>query len=424
MCFPSRRTRCSRLTRLLRSSLQTVSSQDKGKEAVPEPLPPMQMSGLPKQTVSRVASLSKVGSTPAASVARAPSTSSAASDTTRRQSSITNPKASAVLRASRAHLPTISGSPSSNNLNGQPPSIASIATGGGGGAISTSSSYSRISDATPTKIPRIASRQSRQLGTPTSAQPNLSRRGSETATIDSFATGISRTQSNLSDFGPVDEEPTAAAVEPRYLTNGTRILADLVDPTSRRYSSISTSASTGSFTARGPRQLPNPPSSASSATLAATKARLPPSKDALAGPRRLPSSSSVNSGLADAANGSTGLATPRLLSKKSAPSQPIRVSAASRITPSSSTTSLATAGSVSRSASASPVVAEDDESVGDEEMRQFMKRQGKKKAASGATSAEIEAMMNYPEPVEPTPASTPLGGSPVFASPPALPVHR
>ena len=51
---------------------------------------------------------------------------------------------------------------------------------------------------------------------------------------------------------------------------------------------------------------------------------------------------------------------------------------------------------------------DEDEVAADEEMRQFMKRQRAKKVASGATSTELEAMMNFPEPIDPTPAGTPL----------------
>lgn len=374
---------------------QTVSAQDKAKETV-TPLPPIYMSDLPHQTISRVASLQEK---PASTPTSISSSSSASGSTARRQSSLITPKSNVLLRTSRAHLPTISGSPSSGNLNGQV-SSAPATVGIAGGAMSTSSSYSRISDATPTKIPRIASRQSRQLGTPTSSiQPPLSRRGSETGTIDSFATGVTRTESNLSEFATLDEEPAAAAPQ-RYRSTSSKI--DLGDSTAttRRFSGISTSTSTNSFSSRQPRALPIPPSS-SSAAISASK-RLP-SKDSLA-PRRLPSSTSIASGLAESTNSQT-LATPRTLSSKLS-------SAQSRITPSSSSSSLATAASVSRSASASPVVIEDDEMIGDEEMRQFMKRQRAKKSASGATSAEIEAMMNYPEPTEPTPASTPLGKCP------------
>jgi dual specificity tyrosine-phosphorylation-regulated kinase 2/3/4 len=41
-------------------------------------------------------------------------------------------------------------------------------------------------------------------------------------------------------------------------------------------------------------------------------------------------------------------------------------------------------------------------------MRAFMRRQKSKKVASGATSAELEAMMNFPEDQDPTPSQTPL----------------
>jgi dual specificity tyrosine-phosphorylation-regulated kinase 2/3/4 len=383
---------------------QTVSSQDKARDASEQPQP-VQAAEAPHQGIPRVASLSRPSPSPAtgSGLPQAASSSSlSGSNSIRRQTAVAQPKSNALLRTSRAHLPTISGSPSSTNLSGQAQSFASASAEVG--TMSTSSSYSRISDATPTKIPRIASRQSRQLGTPTSAQPSLSRRGSETATLDSFATGLSRAESNLSDFGTLNGEVKAATPAQRFrTTTAASTKADSNEATAtRRYSSITSSTSTNSFITRPPRQLPVPPTSSSAAITAAKRL---PSSSSLAEPRRLPSSSSVNSGLAAvAASGGSSLATPRTLaSKYAATAQP------ARMTPSSSTNSLATSSSISRSASASPVVIEDDESIGDEEMRQFMKRQRAKKAAHGATSAEIEAMMNYPDPIAPGTAKTPLG---------------
>lgn len=272
-----------------------------------------------------------------------------------------------------------------------------------------------MSDATPTKIPRIASRQ---LGTPTSVQQgSLSRRGSETATLDSFVTGPSRAESNLSDFGTLDSSEAKAAIPAQRFRTTTAASAKTDNgeaaaaAATRRYSSITSSTSTNSFTTRPPRQLPIPPTSSSSTITAAKRL---PSSGSLAEPRRLPSSSSVNSGLATVAvSGGSSLATPRtFISKYAAVAHP---PPHTRMPTSSSTHSLATNSSTSRSASASPVIVDDDETIGDEEMRQFMKRQRAKRAASGATSAEIEAMMNYPDPIAPSTAKTPLGASILFA---------
>jgi dual specificity tyrosine-phosphorylation-regulated kinase 2/3/4 len=50
---------------------------------------------------------------------------------------------------------------------------------------------------------------------------------------------------------------------------------------------------------------------------------------------------------------------------------------------------------------------DEDELLGDEEMLHYIRRQQAKKLAAGATQEELDAMLKFPEPTAPVPASTP-----------------
>ena len=54
---------------------------------------------------------------------------------------------------------------------------------------------------------------------------------------------------------------------------------------------------------------------------------------------------------------------------------------------------------------------DDEEAAADEEMMQYIKRQQARKIANGAKKEELDGMLRFPDPIAPTPASTPACGS-------------
>lgn len=66
----------------------------------------------------------------------------------------------------------------------------------------------------------------------------------------------------------------------------------------------------------------------------------------------------------------------------------------------------------------SPVssVVDDEELIGDEEMMQYIKRQQAKKLAAGASQAELDELLRFPEPIRPaSPASPACKLSPPYS---------
>lgn len=50
---------------------------------------------------------------------------------------------------------------------------------------------------------------------------------------------------------------------------------------------------------------------------------------------------------------------------------------------------------------------DEEELIGDEEMMQYIKRQQAKKLAAGATQAELDELLRFPEPIPPTSPTSP-----------------
>jgi dual specificity tyrosine-phosphorylation-regulated kinase 2/3/4 len=71
-------------------------------------------------------------------------------------------------------------------------------------------------------------------------------------------------------------------------------------------------------------------------------------------------------------------------------------------TPASSRQSLSTPSPV-------PSTIDEEELLGDEEMMQYIRRQQTKKMAHGASQAELDDLLKFPEPITPSPGSTPQG---------------
>lgn len=72
--------------------------------------------------------------------------------------------------------------------------------------------------------------------------------------------------------------------------------------------------------------------------------------------------------------------------------------------PSSSRQSLSTPSPV-------PSTVDEEELLGDEEMMQYIRRQHAKKLASGATQAELDELLKFPEPTAPTVPLSPTSES-------------
>jgi hypothetical protein len=50
---------------------------------------------------------------------------------------------------------------------------------------------------------------------------------------------------------------------------------------------------------------------------------------------------------------------------------------------------------------------DEEEMLGDEEMRNYIKRQQAKRLAAGATQEELDEMLKFPEPIDPSPPLPP-----------------
>lgn len=52
---------------------------------------------------------------------------------------------------------------------------------------------------------------------------------------------------------------------------------------------------------------------------------------------------------------------------------------------------------------------DEEEILGDEEMRNYIKRQQAKKLAAGASQEELDRLLDFPEPIPPAPPLSPDG---------------
>jgi dual specificity tyrosine-phosphorylation-regulated kinase 2/3/4 len=356
--------------------IQTLSSTEK-KPQVPAILPPMQMTALPSVTAQRVASLRSSIST---------STSSAgalrSSNSPKHVASSLQKSSDASLRSTRNHLPTIAGSPSvggsqtSKEAKGSPTLLLNSISGG---------------KEAPTKIPRISSRTSATSSPPLKLSTLMS---SRRASINVSGTGASSAEPS-----PVHGEPYPD--EFGFMEHSGSPLKTTV--TQRTPVRGSPSASTS----RAPRQ--------SSTTVTATSSLLPrkSNRDSISftGIRKSSTGSvaSISSILPgepshrfSALSPSKGL---KLLSPKV--SHSVHDKNSHRDHRLRQVASNASRQSSSSSSIPSPI--DEDELIGDEEMLQYIRRQQAKKLATGATQAELDDLLSFPEPIPPTPPSTPAG---------------
>ncbi|KAG2366772.1 hypothetical protein BDR07DRAFT_1479787 [Suillus spraguei] len=379
----------SRISLLMgRKRGKTLSSTDPKKGASAIALPPMQMSALPATTAQRVANLKNSSSTsnPASTITRTPSTSRVTSQTV----SSMQKQSDASLRSRNQPLPTIAGSPSvgttgysmTKESKDYPPSVLLNSIGG-------------MSKETPTKIPRISSRTS-AAGSP----------GLVGATVPSRRISLNVTAPST-DPSPTPADPTMN--EFGVLENGdAQVVKGSGEATTTRRLSVRASPSINS---RVPRQVSGPPSSggiprkpnrdsvsfstlrkASTGSVASTTSVAPPTE-------------TTHSHRFSALSPSKGLKllSPKIsLSTRSSNnnSSMSNVHRAQAGTPASSRQSLSTPSPV-------PSTIDEEELLGDEEMMQYIRRQQTKKMAHGASQAELDDLLKFPEPITPSPGSTP-----------------
>jgi len=353
---------------------QTLSSTDPRKPKSPVAMPPIQMSALEPATAQRVAKLksstsSATSVTPAAS--RAPSISSRV---TAHTASSMQKISDASLR-SRTQLPTIAGSPSvSTHFTKESRELSS----------SSLNTVSGFLKETPTKIPRISSsasaRQSPLLKNSVSTLASCRGSGLASTSANHSPSGLP-----ISEFGVIDDDSTT--------------------PKSILHQSLRCSPSTS--TSRLPRQPIGSTGNTGSGSILPRKSN----RDSMSfiGIRK-PSTGSVASFSTPASNAEASSSSHRFSAlspskglKLLGPKPSLRSSNSSisqapnpsRSSPSSSRQSLSTPSPV-------PSTVDEEEMLGDEEMRNYIKRQQAKRLAAGATQEELDEMLKFPEPIAPT----------------------
>ncbi|KXN87711.1 hypothetical protein AN958_08187 [Leucoagaricus sp. SymC.cos] len=341
-------------------------------------MPPMQISALEPATAQRVAKLrSSISSTTTATplTSRTPSTSSRF---TAQTVSSMHKQSDASLRT-RNQLPTIAGSPSVGTITKEhrEPSCSSINT------------VSGLPKETPTKIPRISSAAS--------AVPSPPLKHSSSALATRRVSGLASTSANpsptglsTSEFGVINDDGTT----PKSSVHQSLMRGSPSTSTSRLPRQMSANMSNGSILPRKSNRdsmsfigLRKPSSgSVASFSTPATNAE-----------QQQSSSSHRFSALSPSKGLKLLGPKPSLRSTNSSNSQVIQ---ASRSSPSSSRQSLSTPSPV-------PSTVDEEEILGDEEMRNYIKRQQAKRLAAGATQEELDEMLKFPEPIAPAPALLP-----------------
>ncbi|KAH7927709.1 hypothetical protein BV22DRAFT_1060422 [Leucogyrophana mollusca] len=369
---------------------KTLSSTDSKKANPAVSLPPMQMSAIPPATAQRVANLktNSSASTPAApAMTRTASTSRVTSQTVSSMQ-----KQSDTSLRTRNQLPTIAGSPSvgttgysaSKEPKEPPPSALLNSIGG-------------IPKETPTKIPRISSRTS------AAGSPGL---GSSTVVTRRMSLNVTAPSANSSPTGE------ATTNEFGVLENGEGQNTKQTVGTAAQRQSVRASPSTNS---RVPRQASGPPSSggiprksnresisfsalrkASTSSVASTSSMAPP-------PDPQPQSHHRFSALSPSKSLkllSPKISLPTSRSSNNNSSSTSSMHRAHAGTPSSGRQSLSTPSPV-------PSTIDEEEMLGDEEMMQYIRRQQTKKMANGASQAELDELLKFPEPIPPGAGSSP-----------------
>ena len=258
-----------------------------------------------------------------------------------------------------------------------------------------------LSSATPTKIPRMASRTSlvNSIGLPGPSAPMPTKSGgaySLPVSSERTVTGPAAVSGSMLaelGYGTVDK----TRVGTRLLAkNGTMDLPR-TDQSPTSLSSQTTMKANSNPAETQKRDLPFPPDNAVSASTNRTNKALP--RDLSTGSLRRTSLTGPNTG-----NGASPAATP---SKTDRIPSRLAVPGYARIPHSSSASNLS--GRSSRSQSPQTSVLDEDEMKGNDEMASFFRRQKAKQARGEIKSSEIEAMLNFPDPMAPGNELSPHG---------------
>jgi len=353
---------------------QTLSSTDPRKPKSPVAMPPIQMSALEPATAQRVAKL-KSSTSSATSVTPAASRAPLISSRVTAHTASSMQKISDASLRSRTQLPTIAGSPSvSTHFTKESRELSS----------SSLNTVSGFLKETPTKIPRISSsasaRQSPLLKNSVSTLASCRGSGLASTSANHSPSGLP-----ISEFGVIDDDSTT--------------------PKSILHQSLRCSPSTS--TSRLPRQPIGSTGNTGSGSILPRKSN----RDSMSfiGIRK-PSTGSVASFSTPASNAEASSSSHRFSAlspskglKLLGPKPSLRSSNSSisqapnpsRSSPSSSRQSLSTPSPV-------PSTVDEEEMLGDEEMRNYIKRQQAKRLAAGATQEELDEMLKFPEPIAPT----------------------
>ncbi|KAJ4488299.1 kinase-like domain-containing protein [Lentinula aciculospora] len=368
---------------------KTLSATDPKKPRSPPALPPMQMSALEPATAQRVARLKAPGTgvtaPTASSISRVASTSSRVTS----QTASSMQKLSDTSLRTRNQLPTIAGSPSvgtiapTNKENKEPPPSTLM------------NSVSGNPKETPTKIPRISSRTS-AVSSPPLKSGNATRRASG---LVSSANPSPTASQSTNEFGVIE--------------NGDGPTPKMTSRTASARNSPLTNANTSS---RVPRQV--------SASASASGSILP----------RKSNRESISFGLRKASTGSVASMSTAANSNPSAtnetstshhrfsalsPSKGLKLLSpkislsSARSSHASSSQSIAPAATPSSSRhslttpSPAPSSVDEEEQAGDEEMLQYIRRQQSNKLQAGASQEELDKLLRFPEPIQPTNPMTP-----------------
>ncbi|KAI0085397.1 hypothetical protein BDY19DRAFT_444646 [Irpex rosettiformis] len=370
----------SRISVLMGRKRGKTLSSAQPKKQEPVAMPPMQITALPPATAQRLANLKSGSPSSVSSSDKTPKSS--ASRATGQTISSMQKQSDMSLRSSRNGLPTIAGSPSVGTLahhgSKDPPSSSSL-------------NASLLSKETPTKIPRISSRSS-ATNSPTLKGKDSNRRASLIVNPLNASRQNSPSTANqsLNEFGVFENGHTPKAAS------------------AQRYS-VRASPSVSTSTSRVPRQVPV----ASSSTVNGVGTRK--NRESLS--FRKTSTGSVTSANISTATHDEQPATHNHRFSALSPSKlkllSPKISLPTSRGSSSSQSIAQTMASPSlhrqTTSTPSPVssIVDDEELVGDEEMMQYIKRQQAKKIAAGASLAELDELLRFPEPIPPAPPASP-----------------
>jgi dual specificity tyrosine-phosphorylation-regulated kinase 2/3/4 len=353
----------------------------------------MQMNAIPSTTAQRVATLKPINnsssssSSSSAGLSRGTSMINSSRATSQTISSMQK-QSDTSLRGNRHHLPTIAGSPSVG-INGQNSKETSLNHNS-----TISGTLSAAIKETPTKIPRISSRSSvvTSPGYKSHSFLSSSRRASlNVAQLVPDTTEASITaESSVDEFGILEnDEATGGSRVELTLRQSNRSSPSMSSYISRTQPSSSTISSHLTFRKSTRESTLNALRKTSTGSISSFPSVASESLHRLLA---LSPSNGINKLLTP----KTPLPAARMLGSSTTPNLHQVISSASSSRQSLSTPSLA------------PSSVDEDEVLGDEEMKQYIKRQQARKLASGAKKEELDELLRFPEPISPTSPSSPL----------------